>query len=106
VEDVLPSVALRQWVLTFPYAWRKRLGYDGPLLSTLTSLFVKTMLSFYKKRTGGKSGAVISVQRTSSDLKLTLRDTRRGTIRIYTQCFSTAATLTTKLTKKMACRAL
>jgi Putative transposase/Transposase zinc-binding domain len=70
VEDVLPPVALRQWVLTFPYAWRKRLGYDAPLLSALTSIFVKTMVAFYKKRTGGKSGAVISVQRTSSDLKL------------------------------------
>jgi hypothetical protein len=23
---------LRQWVLTVPFAWRKRLGYDGPLL--------------------------------------------------------------------------
>jgi hypothetical protein len=33
VEDVLPAVALRQWVLTFPYAWRKRLGYDASLLS-------------------------------------------------------------------------
>jgi hypothetical protein len=70
VEDVLPPVALKQWVLTFPYAWRKRLGYDAPLLSALTGIFVKTMIAFYKKRTGCKSGAVISVQRTSSDLKL------------------------------------
>jgi Transposase zinc-binding domain/Putative transposase len=70
VEDVLPPVGLRQWVLTFPHAWRKRLGYDAPLLSTLTSLFVKTMIAFYNERTGGKSGAVISAQRTSADLKL------------------------------------
>ena len=28
VEDVLPPVDLRQWVLTVPFAWRKRLGYD------------------------------------------------------------------------------
>lgn len=77
VEDVLPRVALRQWVLTFPYGWRKRLGYDAELLSALTSVFLKTLLAFYKRRTGGKgvgkggkSGAVVSVQRTSSDLKL------------------------------------
>ena len=74
VEDVLPvGVPLRQWVLTVPFAWRKRLGYDGPLLSALTRLFVKTVLAFYRERGGGargQSGAVVAVQRTSSDLKL------------------------------------
>ena len=30
IEDVLPTgVPLRQWVLTVPFAWRKRLGYDA-----------------------------------------------------------------------------
>ena len=65
---------LRQWVLTVPFAWRKRLGYDGPLLSALTRLFVRTVLDFYRERCGvaalGQSGAVVAVQRTSSDLKL------------------------------------
>jgi hypothetical protein len=75
IEDVLPvGVPLRQWVLTVPFAWRKRLGYDGPLLSALTRLFVKTVLDFYRERGGvgarGQSGAVVAVQRTSSDLKL------------------------------------
>ena len=74
IEDVLPPVAVRQWVLTVPFAWRKRLGYDGPLLSALTRLFVKTVLDFYGARGGGaargQSGAVVAVQRTSSDLKL------------------------------------
>lgn len=74
LEDVLPPVALRQWVLTLPFPWRKRLGYDGPLLSALTRLFVKTVLDFYRARGGGgargQSGAVVAVQRTSSDLKL------------------------------------
>jgi hypothetical protein len=32
VECVLPTVALRQWVLTVPFPWRKRLAYDGALL--------------------------------------------------------------------------
>jgi hypothetical protein len=26
-----PEVGLRQWVLTVPFAWRKRLAYDGRL---------------------------------------------------------------------------
>jgi len=75
IEDVLPvGVPLRQWVLTVPFAWRKRLGYDGALLSALTRLFVKAVLDFYGARGGGdapgQSGAVAAVQRTSSDLKL------------------------------------
>jgi hypothetical protein len=70
VVDLLPPVGLRQWVLTFPHARRKRLGYDAPLLSALTRLFANTMVALYKKNTGGKSGAVISVERPSSDLKL------------------------------------
>ena len=70
IEDVLPAVDLRQWVLTVPFAWRKRLGYDGRLMSALTRIFVKTVLGFYRERGGGQSGAVVAVQRTSSDLKL------------------------------------
>ena len=73
IEDVLSvSVPLRQWVLTVPFTWRKRLGYDGPLLSALTRLFIKTVLDFYRERGAalGQSGAVVAVQRTSSDLKL------------------------------------
>jgi hypothetical protein len=74
IEDVLPPVDLRQWVLTVPFVWRKRLGYDGRLMSALTRIFVKTVLGFYRERGGGpprgQRGAVVAVQRTSSDLKL------------------------------------
>jgi hypothetical protein len=44
---------LRQWVLTFPFSWRRRLAQDGAL--------------------GAKTGAVTVVPRTSSDLWLDLR---------------------------------
>jgi hypothetical protein len=62
IDDVLPpGVPLRQWVLTVPFAWRRRLGYDGALLSALTRLFVSTVLAFYRKggapRRKGQSGA-------------------------------------------------
>ena len=79
VEHVLPPAPLRQWVLTFPFAWRRRLGYDGRLLGALTRIFVKTVLAFYRRRMAeegapgqgrGQSGAVVVVQRTASDLKL------------------------------------
>ncbi len=55
------------------FAWRKRLGYDGRLVSELTRIFVKTVLGFYRERGGpprGQSGAVVAVQPASSDLKL------------------------------------
>ena len=76
VECVLPTVALRQWQLTVPFPWRKRVAYDGALLGAVTRICVSTVLGFYRERlrkegvTGGQSGAVVVVQRTSSDLKL------------------------------------
>jgi len=76
IEHVLPPAPLRQWVLTVPFAWRARLAYDGELLGAVTRVCVSTILGFYTARmkrdgvTGGKSGAVVVVQRTSSDLKL------------------------------------
>ena len=75
VEHVLPAAPLRQWVLTVPFAWRKRLGYDGPMLGALVRKLADAVLSFYRRRAErdgvrGQSGAVLVVQRTSSDLRL------------------------------------
>ncbi|HMI83253.1 MAG TPA: transposase [Polyangiaceae bacterium] len=76
IEQVLPEVALRQWVLTFPFAWRKRLAMDGRLLGALTRIFVTSVHAFYAKRAAAlgvpqaKTGSVTVVQRTSSDLRL------------------------------------
>ncbi len=81
IEHVLPEVALRQWVLTFPFPWRSRLAQDGALLGALTRIFVDAVQAFYAKRAeprgdssmAAKTGAVIAVQRTSSDLRLNSR---------------------------------
>ncbi len=77
IERVLPPESgLRQWVLTFPFSWRRRLAQDGALLGRLTRIAVETVLTFYAARAGqeggpgAKSGAVTAVQRTSSDLRL------------------------------------
>jgi len=41
IERVLPEAAsLRQWVLTFPFAWRPSLAQDGALLGSLTRILV------------------------------------------------------------------
>ena len=77
IERVLPpESALRQWVLTFPFSWRRRLAQDGALLGRLTRMVVETVLAFYAARAGeeggpgAKSGGVTAVQRTSSDLRV------------------------------------
>ena len=77
VERVLPPrTGLRQWVLTFPFPWRRRLSRDGALLGRLTRIFVETVMAIYRERAekdearGAKTGAVAVVQRTSSDLRL------------------------------------
>lgn len=73
IERVLPEVALRQWVLTFPFAWRRRLAQDGALFGALTRIFVRSVEKLYARRcpaANGKTGAVTVVQRTSSDMRL------------------------------------
>ena len=76
IDHVLPAVDLRQWVLTFPFAWRRRLACDGALLARLTRIVVDVVQGFYAQRAakqgagGAKTGAITVVQRTSSDLRL------------------------------------
>jgi len=51
VERVLPpSVPLRQWVVTFPYELRGRLGFDSKLLSAVCGVVVDSILAFYERR--------------------------------------------------------
>jgi hypothetical protein len=77
IERVLPPESgLRQWVLTFPLLWRRRLAQDGALLGRLTRIVVETMLRFFaargRRRVGTERGPALVrvVQRTSSDLRL------------------------------------
>jgi hypothetical protein len=77
IERVLPPESgLRQWVLTSPFSWRRRLAQDAGLLGRRTRIVVETVLTSYAARAapegrlGAKSGAVTVVQRTSSDLRL------------------------------------
>jgi hypothetical protein len=77
IERVLPpESSLRQWVLTFPFSWRRRLAGDGALLGRLTRIFLETVHCFYAERaamegaSGAQTGSVTVVQRTLSDLRL------------------------------------
>ncbi|WP_437942517.1 hypothetical protein [Sorangium sp. So ce341] len=77
IEDVLPAVAHRPWVLTFLFPWRRRLAQDGALFGVLTRIFVESVERFYEERAARrgacgavKSGAVTVVRRTSGDMRL------------------------------------
>jgi hypothetical protein len=41
VDRVLPPVAVRQWVLTFPWHLRRRLAYDPELTTAVLALFIR-----------------------------------------------------------------
>ncbi|HEY6560371.1 MAG TPA: transposase zinc-binding domain-containing protein [Polyangiaceae bacterium] len=75
-EHVLPPVPLRQWVLALPFELRARLGFDGKLLGAVSRLIVDSVLGCYRRRLRTsprelvQSGAVMIMQRASSDLKL------------------------------------
>ncbi|HEY3233624.1 MAG TPA: transposase zinc-binding domain-containing protein, partial [Polyangiaceae bacterium] len=77
IDHVVPQdVALRQWVLTLPHALRYRLAYDGKLLGAVCRIFVDSVLGWYRRRltqqagAQAKGGAVVAIQRVSSDLRL------------------------------------
>jgi hypothetical protein len=65
-----------QALVTVPFELRRRLAYDGKVLSAVGRIFVDSVLGFYRRRMraegipGGQSGAVTVVQRCNSDLKL------------------------------------
>jgi hypothetical protein len=71
IECVLPQTGLRQWVLTFPFSWRRRLAQDGALFGRLTRIFEETVQTFYVERaakdgiSGAKTGSVTVLQRES-----------------------------------------
>ena len=71
-DQVLPAVALRQWVLSFPYPLRFQLAYDARLSSAVRRIFVRTLLRWLAERgeragvARGRSGAVVVAQRFGS----------------------------------------
>jgi len=77
VDRVLPEVAIRQWVLSVPFALRYRLAYDARLASDVLGLFVRAVFASLRRRARskwgvqrGQCGAVTFVQRFGSALNL------------------------------------
>ena len=80
-DRVLPTVPVRQWVVSFPWALRFRLAYDRDLCSAVLRLFIRTVFSSLRKRARSRlgpdaprarCGAVTFVQRFGDALNLNL----------------------------------
>ena len=78
IDDVLPEVPMRQWVLTLPYPLRYRLSWDTELLSRVLELFLGKVSACCRRlaRARGlkkaQTGAYTVIQRFSSSLALNI----------------------------------
>ena len=76
VDDVLPRVPVRQWVLSFPYEIRYRLAYDGEWVSKVLAVFLRVVGGWYRRQAqamghgNARWGSVTFVQRFGSSLNL------------------------------------
>lgn len=78
-EDVLPTVPIRQFVLSLPKQLRYLLAYNPKLTTLVLRVFVKKISSWYKRRCSRsipfsdyQTGAITFVQRFGSSLNLNL----------------------------------
>ena len=77
VDFVLPTVAVRQWVLTLPFSLRYRLAYDRTLIGPVLGAFVRALFRSIRRRVrdrygvgDARCGAVTFVQRFGGALNL------------------------------------
>ena len=76
VDEVLPRVPVRQWVLSFPYGIRYRLAYDGEWVSKVLAVFLRVVGRWYRRQAQAMGhdrarwGSVTFVQRFGSSLNL------------------------------------
>ncbi len=76
VDEVLPPVPIRQWVLTLPYRLRYLLAWDHGLNRAVLAVHTRALLDFYRQqaqRQGipvGRTGTVTAVQRFGGGFNL------------------------------------
>lgn len=77
-DRVIPFVPVRQFVLSVPHRVRYLLAYDHARCIAVLRIFVRTLLSFYRKRArqrgvrDGRTGSVTFVQRFGSAANLNM----------------------------------
>jgi hypothetical protein len=50
VDRVLPSVPVRQWVLSLPFSLRYRLAYDSRLVRDVLRIFLQAVFASLRRR--------------------------------------------------------
>jgi len=76
VDHVFKEVAVRQWVLSFPFPLRYLMAYDSKIQSKVLEITIRAISSFYKqsaKKKGvafPKTGAVTVIQRFGGSVNL------------------------------------
>jgi len=78
VDEVLPRVPVRQWVLSLPYRLRYLLAWDHGLVRAVLGVAMRTLLSFQRHRArrygirDGRSGSVTVIHRFGGGLTLNI----------------------------------
>jgi hypothetical protein len=76
VDQVLPEVVMRQWVLSFPYKLRYQMAHNPKLTNQILSIFIRAISTYQKKKAklygikAARTGAVTFIQRFGSALNL------------------------------------
>jgi hypothetical protein len=76
VDNVIPHVPVRQWVLSLPIEVRYRLAYDKKLFSDVLAVFLRAVGGWYKKQAkdlgypDSQWGSVSYLQRFGSSLNI------------------------------------
>jgi hypothetical protein len=69
IDQVLPWVPVRQWVLTVPYRLRYRMAFDHGLSRAVLGVFTRVLLEAYARDArarglaGGRTGSITVIQR-------------------------------------------
>ena len=72
-DEVIPRVAVRQWVLTVPWERRRLLARKPALMLDVVGIALRIIDRWYAKavhRPDGAGGAVVAIQRAGSALNL------------------------------------
>ena len=54
IDEVLPPVPVRQWVLSLPFEIRYRLAWDGKLVSAVLAVFLRVVYGWYRRQAKGQ----------------------------------------------------
>jgi transposase-like zinc-binding protein/putative transposase len=76
VDEVLPVVPVRQWVLTLPYRLRYLLAWDHGLSRAVLAVYARTLVEYFRRQANsqgirdGRTGTLTVIQRVGSGLNL------------------------------------